>query len=138
MAIQTLVSRRNFSFDWIGTSTNESVVAVKAVDVQDWREGTLLVRVHQKDVITGGGKIEVLAYTTSPSSDAPEQDFVSASARATITITSGTSVVPELLTAGLGQNFGSQLRIVVKGTKGSTGGSVDATISVDLALQEGK
>jgi hypothetical protein len=133
----TIVSKREYPFTNLVVSSNQSVVVAKALDVSSYKEATLLVRVHSKDIVANGS-IDVIAYSTAPSDEEPQSDFVRASpVLATATISAGTSTTPELLVQSLTGNFGSHVRVEVKGTRGATSGSnLKATLSIDVSLKE--
>ena len=124
---RNVISKRSYNFD----NGSATVVAVKAVDVTNWREGTLIVRVHDSGVASSS-TLKVVAYITAPSDDEPSVDFVGTTAKATCTLTS-TSAAGDLEVAALSDDFGAYLQIKVEGTQ--SGGNCNATISVELVLK---
>lgn len=122
-----IISKRAFNFD----NGSATVVAVKAVDVTNWREGTLLVRVHESGVASSS-TLKVEAYITAPSQEEPSVDFVGTTAKATCTLDSSSSA-GDLEVAALSDDFGAYLQINVVGTQ--SGGNCNATISAELVLK---
>jgi hypothetical protein len=129
---QNIVTKRPFNFDQLTAGQSESQVAVKAIDVSAYREGMLVVRAHTRDIVNASSIIEVQAFVTAPSSEDPSVDWVASAALATATITNGSTAF--FITANLA-NMGGFLRIVVKGTRISSG-NCNANISIDLVLKE--
>lgn len=126
-----LFTKRVFEFG--GSHTQ---VAVKAVDVSQYTEGVVLVRVHANDISAGTGTIDVMARMTAPSSDEPDTDFVrdgSSEEKAKATVDEN-SAAGDLEVGALSSDFGSFLRIDLDGTMG-TSGTVKATLSADLVVK---
>lgn len=121
-----LFTKRQVSFAASGTITQ-----VKAVDVSQWTEGVILVRVHAHDVGTGSS-IDVRARTTAPSADEPDTDFVNDAsdvAKATV----GTDSSIKLYSDAFSSDFGGALEIALVGTKGA--GNCTATLSAELVVK---
>jgi hypothetical protein len=114
--------------------TNE-VVLVKAVDVSQWTEGELYVRVHGGS-ITGSATCQVIAKITSPTPEDPSSDFVYGTAMGTVTISSTeTTAAPTLLRAALTANFGGMLQISFKAVQASSAQTIAPKISIELVMK---
>jgi hypothetical protein len=124
-----VISKREYDF---GTG-DATVIAVKAVAVTGFREGTLLVRVHSSS-FGGSSKIDVIAKTTAPSSEEPSLDFVNATAVATATVNSSSGTAGTLVKAALSDDFGAYLQISVVGDLDT--GDCKATISVEIVVKD--
>jgi len=130
--VMPLWTKRSFNFNGLTAGSTEAVVAVKTVDVSAYREATITVRAHTRDIVNASSKIEIIAYMTAPTGEDPAVDFVSGTALTTATITSGSTSV--LSTANL-STFGGYLRVVVLGTR-VTSGNCSADLSADLVVKE--
>lgn len=118
--------RRAFSFGATGT------VSLGYFDVSQFREGTLIARIHVNGIGTGS-TIAVNVKMVAPSKDEPNVEFVHATNMATLSLAPADPVG----TAARGaftSNFGATVKVDVVGTKGS--GACDATISIDLVMKE--
>jgi hypothetical protein len=127
-----LWNKRSFNFNNLTAGTSESHVAVKAISVERYREGQLIVRAHTRDIVNASSMIEVVASTTAPSAEDPSVDYVFTTASGTATIDDGSTTV--VASANL-SNFGGFLRISVMGTRISTG-NCSAELSAELVLKE--
>lgn len=129
--VQSVITRRTFTFTNLGNALTQEVPLVRALDVTDGKELTLLVRVHSRTITAGS--IQVIARAISLTNEEPNTDFLSAgSDLATITLN---TAAPTLHLASLSTPFGSMIRILVTGT-GSTAATITATISVDLVIRD--
>ena len=116
-----------------GGANYEEYCILKDLPVERYREGTLLVRVHDADLVNPSSQIEVRAVETAPSPEEPDADFEGTElASATVT---GTSE-PALVAADFSTPFGGAITVFVRGTQGSTGTNVTATLSASLVLKE--
>lgn len=129
MAIITLFTKRTVTFTSLQASTFETQTYVKAVQVDQYKQGMIVVRVHSRN-IDANCTITVTASITAPSPEDPSVSFDSA-VIGTATINSGTTLT--FANAAL-SNMGGFLKINVVGTKGSSGTNITADISADLVL----
>ncbi|MBX7080158.1 MAG: hypothetical protein K1X88_13260 [Nannocystaceae bacterium] len=127
MPVINIVPRRSFSF-----STTTTVTLATNVDVGQWRESTLLVRLHATGLGTGS-TAAFNAKTIAPSRDEPNVEFVNSTAVATVSF-SNTDTAGTLGRGAFTANFGATIKLELVATKGS--GTCDFTISVDLVTKE--
>lgn len=128
-----LFSLRRFDFANLAASTSAEVVIVRAIDIRQFRELTVLVRVHAR-TINLGASVAVLVQALSQTPEAPGVDFVdSGSAIATASVFIGSA--PGLIASAVTASFGGLARVVVKGTRASSG-SCSADVAADLLLRE--
>lgn len=128
------LSRKVYDHSAMSGSVTVDTVLVRALDVIDARAGELLVRIHTINVLSPG-QLRLLAFTTSPSPDSPETDFVLTSpviAQATLE----TASVGQLVRVALTSGFGSHLRLVLRAVVAAGAQSHKATLSAALALRE--
>lgn len=64
-----LFSLRQFDFSDVTASQNVEIPIAKALDVSQYTEGKLVVRVHTNSI--SGGSITVNTYITAPSAEEP-------------------------------------------------------------------
>jgi hypothetical protein len=124
--VVNLFNKRPYTFASGGT-----VLAVKAVDVSQFTEASLAVRVHDNNM-GGSSTVVVRTRVTLPSPEDPAVDFVAAVADACTTVVTVSTGLADgtLLRAVVPVNFGGYLRVEVVGTV--SGGACDAVISADL------
>jgi len=129
VAIITLFTKRTVTFTSLQASTSEIQTYVKAVQVDQFRQGMLAVRCHSRS-IDANCSIAVTAAVTAPSAEDPSANFDSA-VIGTATIGNGTTTTFASVALS---NMGGYLKINVVGTKGSSGTNITADISADLIL----
>lgn len=124
-----LMTKREFNF----ATAAGSVVIIRSLDVSQWTEGTLQVRIHENSN-AGTAQIDVNAYAISNTPEEPSVDYLDGTAVATVSVgVSGTDTAPLLKTAALASGFGGALQIKVEATAGST---VQATLSAALVMKD--
>ncbi len=130
----SLLDRTDYAFTNLATSTTTGLIpVVQNVDVSMWREVTLLVRVHTRDMGSTGQKLAVSIVPVLPSSEEPDAYFRAAEvASVEIDENSGQGV---LLRDAASPNTGAMVTLMVRGTQGSGAGAVAATISVALSCK---
>jgi hypothetical protein len=129
-----LFTKRTFSFTELQAGKSLELVMVKTLEVGDYGDATLVVRVHSLNIGSSTSRIEVSAYPTAPSVLEPETDFIASSPVATSTLVSGMPA-GTLVVDPVSPNFGGCLQIRVKGTRAS--GTVTAVLSAELILRSG-
>lgn len=129
-----LVRRRSFDFTNLATSSSIDLVLERAVPTAAFADAVLQVRVHAL-TIPAGASLTWIVSATSPCPDEPGTDFVDANPVGQATIDS-TVVAPAMRLAQLGAGFGRAVRVILRGTRGGTGGSFTATLSACLVLKE--
>jgi hypothetical protein len=128
-----LFSLRRFSFTSLAASTSAEVVMVRAVDIRDFRELTVLLRVHAR-TIDSGCTISLLVLALSQTPENPGVDFLDSSTSiATATIIAGTTST--LVVKPVTTTFGGLARVVVKGARAASG-TCTADFAADLLLRE--
>ena len=131
-----LFSRRTFDFSKLQGSQTIPVPIVKAVDVSQYTQATLEVRVHSMTISGGSAYIRVKLYTTAPSAEDPGRDFVYGSAVATTSNLSSSNTAPTLLVAQVSSGFGGMLAVAVEGEQpGSPVVSLTADLSAQLVVK---
>lgn len=131
--IIAVFSRRLFDFDNVRSPGEVEIILAKAINVEQYTEGTLLVRVHAID-IDCGATIEVIAKASAPSSEDPELDFIGATV-ATITIDASVAA-PALVKASFLADPGERVTITIKGSQTSTApASCKAELSAELVVK---
>jgi len=126
-----ILTRR--SYDFSATSgTGFDIVLVRYLDVIAYRSATLLTRVHAMNAATS--RLSVSVYRTSPSPDAPQEDFVGATPLTTRQIQSETA--NSLVQQTLATPFGSHVRILLVPDPPASPATFTATLSMAMVLRE--
>ena len=126
-----ILTRRSYDFSATTGAAVENVV-VRDLDVIAYRSATLLTRVHAMDAATS--RLSISVYRTSPSPDAPQEDFIGSSALSTKQIQSETA--NSLVRQPLAAPFGSHLRIVLVPDPPALPATFTATLSMAMVLRE--
>lgn len=129
MPIIPLFTKRTANFTNLTASTSETQVAVKQIQVDQYRQGMLIIRAHSRDLAVGLSSIAIMAQTTSPTSEDPSVSFDSAVIGIATIISGSTSTMSSVALT----NMGGFLKITVVGTRG-TSGNATADISAELVL----
>jgi hypothetical protein len=131
-----VIPRTLYVFDGVGLNSAQfNVPIARYIDISQFREATIELRVHTRSITGTGGppKIFVQVIADAPTPEDPAQDFTTTAVAVSATIDSGT-VVPSLVLMTVPANTGAMISIwlgVVQGT--STTGALQATISVDIS-----
>jgi len=129
VAIITLFTKRTVTFTSLQASTSETQTYVKAIPVDQFKQGMLVVRAHSRN-IDANCSIAVTAQVTAPSPEDPSANFDSA-VIGTATLSNGTTATFANVALS---NMGGYLKINVVGTKGSSGTNITADVSADIIL----
>jgi hypothetical protein len=122
----------------VGTGNTIEVPLVKALDVTEWTQGTLIVRVHSAVISSASSKIEVLLKTTAPTPEDPALDFLEVPASAVATATVDTTVAgndPCIVVAQLSSGFGSMLQVSIRATQATSSTTLTAVLSAFLVVR---
>lgn len=133
-SVQSVISRRTFTFSSVGTSGNVEIPLVRALDVTDAKSIDLQVRLHSM-TIGSGASVDITAYAISLTNEEPDTDFILSSARATI-ILNNSSSAPSLHLASLSSPFGTMIRVTIKGTQPGSAQTITVTVSIDLIVRD--
>jgi hypothetical protein len=134
----TLFPKRTFTFTNMVGSTSLEVPLIKAIDVTEWTQGTLIVRVHSATISAAASTIDVLLKTTAPTPEDPATDYlvVPASAVATASITQTVSNNdPCIVVAQLSTGFGNMLQLSVQATQATSSSTLTAVLSAMLVVR---
>lgn len=135
--IISLFPRTLYNCGNLAGGTSLEVVLVDVVDVGEFTEGTLIVRIHSNSSITGAAQLDVLLRCTAPSVEDPGVSFVDTStALATASVTETTltnkiNVVRAQLSA-----VGGLVRVSIKASQDPAGPqSIQANLSAILVVK---
>lgn len=124
---------RDFDFDDLGNGDHQDITVGERIDCSQYDQVDVMVRVHTTATIPSGGTIEVVLYSDGFTTDDPSQDFFKEIDSVTLddTLTAaGTFVVDTF-----GSELGSMLAVQVRGTQPSPAATMNARLSIDLALK---
>lgn len=135
-----ILAKRIVTFNGIPNGTTQDIVLADRIDLAQWQELTMLVRIHAHSLGSGAGRITVLALPQSVTSEEPGLMFVSSTAAGPAVAIDATTASPGFKTGFLrttGQNcVGKTVRIIARGSR-TAAGAMDATISVELSAKNG-
>jgi hypothetical protein len=133
--VKTIFCIRTWDFSGLqaGAGNAEEFCVLKDFPVGGYREGTILVRVHDADIVNGSSQIEVRAVETAPCVEDPATDF-EGSELASAPVQGASE--PQLVAANFTAPFGRAVTVYVKGTQGSATTNVTAKLSAVLVLKE--
>ena len=135
-----LMKKTALDYSQVAADKEQMLIVNTAINVTNYKEGTLLVRVHGAPTIENDAAINVVLVRTAPTEEEPGLLFASGEPTlATVTIDQDTVMLETtaLLVAPLPANLGGYLALAIKGVQDpSTAGEIRATISVDLNLKE--
>jgi hypothetical protein len=135
----TLFPKRTFTFtNMVGSGQTLEVPIIKALDVTEWIQGTLIVRVHSATITTAGSTIDVLLKNTAPTPEDPSLDFLVVPTSAVATATVNTTVAgndPCIVVAQLSSGFANMLQVSVLGTQATSSTTITASLSAFLVMR---
>jgi hypothetical protein len=132
----TVIPPRVLDFSGLGMGQSMTLVLRSNIDVIDWIDASLLVRVNNMDL--EGGDISIMAQFESPSPDDPGLTFTTNS-YSSITLYDGVAEPPSYHVAPVYNSafssglLGPALRIVATGTRYNSG-NIAAVCGVELRL----
>jgi hypothetical protein len=130
-----LFSRVPYDFSGLANGTNSELVMNPYVEVSQWNQGVLAVRVLALSLVAGS-EIRVIARPIVLSAEDPQISFVNTNVSYETNL-NVTGTAPTLLMVPLTANFGGGLRIFVRGARGGTGGSfITATLAASLVMKD--
>ncbi len=132
-----ILERTDYSFSNLAAlSSTDDIPVAQNVDISQWPECTLLVRVHAYTLGGDGQKYFVRLRSVLPSAQDPNQFFRDESVYvAEIQLFDGIPV-PTLLRAPVAAGAGAFVSVFVKAEQGDPVGDLDATLSVVLCAKE--
>jgi hypothetical protein len=129
----SIIPRTKYSFDNIAVATTFSFPIARYIDVSQYREATLMVRVHARNIVaTGTIKVEVLG--DAPTSDDPAQDFQTGVQGTSTSIVAGTTS-PSVQLQTIPANIGGMISVWLTVTQGTSASTLNAKISIDISLK---
>jgi hypothetical protein len=133
--IVPVFARTDFNYTTTVAGAMAEFPIAQNIDVSQYRECTLLVRVHALSFANAGSKIEVRARRVAPTDEDPAQFFRDQTTSWTVPVTQG-DTAPRLLNVTVGPNTGGWISVFLVVTQGSTGTTLTATLSADLSLKD--
>ena len=139
-----IMPRTHYEFSSLPSGAAQLLVAAKDIDVSQYTEAALLVRLHSGQIGSGGNpkaKIEVMLVAVGNTPEDPGQDFVDLTPLATATFEDTTvqgQEPPQFVVADVTSpaKMGSTVAVLVQGTQ-ATGATpiIDVHLSVDLVMK---
>jgi hypothetical protein len=131
-----LVPKTPYEFNTLGVSGQTTLALAQRVDVSQYTELTLMVRVHALDIPSGVGSIKVQAVPDGHTSEDPGLSFLdTGTVLGSVTIATG-SAVPGYTTKALSAGAGPMIAVLLVASQDTSQvTNLDATISVDLCMK---
>jgi hypothetical protein len=133
-ALIRAVPKRTINFAGLLSGSSQAFVLAEELDVSDWREIVVMVKVHSHSVAAGAGFIYIRAYPQSLSAEDPGMQFVDKSATYFVFI-DNTIPSPAYLTFNISQ--APRLMLVAEGVRNGAG-TITATVSIDVSLKDAR
>jgi len=142
--------KKMWDFSQLAASQYLEVTAAKAIDMTTYTEGLLEVRYHPTDPVLSSlfsntnQSIDVRVRSEAPSPDDPGLEFVGLSDLAIVTLSTSNTYFnpgnPALFTAPIlipsgTPNTPPALRVIVRGTQGTSVATLRAILSIDISLK---
>lgn len=128
-----IVERRSFTFVLAGNGTQTTVLD-RALDVTDYKEGTLEVAVSAL-AWSGAATLRVTATPVLLVGAEPQTDFLSTTGIATATLGAAGVAAGTLLVAALPANFGSHVQVAIVAQQPLTPVTLTCTITIIMVLK---
>jgi len=131
-----VLERTDFSFTTTVAGTMAEVPIAPNIDVSQYTDCQLLLRIHALSIANPGSTIALRARRVAPTEEDPAQFFRDTSTA--WTVTAGTNdLAPRILSVNVGPNAGGWISIFLVVTQGSAGTTLTATLSAELVLKDG-
>lgn len=130
-----LFEKRRFAFGTVANGGAMEYVLAKAVDITEFPDATLVVRIHDKSV-PAESSVEVIVKAAAPTCEDPSVNFVTASSVASVSLSDTSGAPGEVLLDQVRAGAGGWLQVLVKGNQGGTPpNTFYAELSADLVLR---
>lgn len=129
--------RTDYTFSaLVANQTMNPIFVVENVPIAEYRESTLMVRLH-KVTWPVGASIDFAVYASLPSEEDPGATFRSAAALATGTVTQASNPVAPLLLPGIAMpaNSGGFVSVALVPKTGANAGTYTITLSMVLSVK---
>lgn len=117
---------------------SEDLILADRVEITPWREVTVRVRLHSLSM-PANASIQVLVFPQSYTTEEPGLTFLANSSTDAAPFTTSTAA-PTMVAVALpmlsGGPFASLARVVARGVRGATAGTIQAALSVDFAVKD--
>jgi hypothetical protein len=131
--VMQVVPKRTLDFNALNSGSTEDLVVAQGIDISQWRESSLMMRLHVSSV-SAGGTISIFAQVEGRTAEDPGiLFFTSGQTLGLLTINSSLGA-PYYTVNGLGSNVGAMIRVVARGNR-TGAGTLNADVSVDLSLK---
>lgn len=137
-----LMSKTSLDYSTLGAGGQQMMMVNTAINVTNYKEGTLLLRLHGAPTIGGNAAIKLALVRTAPTEEDPGILFYSVDPMLVAMTIDAATTLPTgaagmLLAASLPSNFGGYVALAVTGIQDPVGlQTIKATISIDLNLKE--
>jgi hypothetical protein len=85
--------KTTYDFSATAASSTTTYIVVKGLDLSQFREGTLIVRVHSGSFTSGAPSVKVEVFPDAPTAEDPSVEFEAAAAVATTGAITGFTAV---------------------------------------------
>lgn len=134
--VQRVIPRTLYNFNNVPIGTTFSFPIARFIDISQYREVTIIQRVHTKSILaTGSPTLSLVCYADQPTTDDPAQDFTTLAALVTGTTITGATTSPLLTLITVPANAGSMISIWLAVTQGTSAAALQASLSVDISAK---
>jgi hypothetical protein len=124
-----IIPPRLFDFTNLALNGETTIVLAKAIDVSQWPDATLMVRINDTSLV--GGELWISTQYVSPTADDPGADFVVTAPDAFIYIEDGQG--PTFTTVQLTPPLGSAIRVNLTAYRWSSD-PMSVVFSIDMKV----
>ena len=135
------VQKRLVNFSSLPSGASQEVILADRLDVLQWRELTLQVKVHSNGIAAAAGTISINSIAQTLSDDDPGVDFLDRSSVPNVLITSTTpspgyltTIISQVQPVGSVYGLANLLRLVAFGSR-TGAGAINAVISVEVSAK---
>jgi hypothetical protein len=131
----SILDRTDFDYSNIDSSKGTGEIPIaQNIDISQWDELTLLVRLHATGMNQTGAKFEIIARSVLPSPEDPAAYFRDDTTLGTVAINQG-DAAPQLFRGPLGANAGAMMSVFLVATQGTNAGNLSATLSIAVSMK---
>lgn len=133
---ETVIRRMVFTFNQAAAGGAATIPLANCIDTSKCVSGSMYLRLHAKDWVTGTGNFDVDAYNVAYTPDEPDVVYIDRSADVARIQVGTADVSPKLYVEALAAPIGDQIQIVLEWTHGSDTTTKTFAISVELELRD--
>jgi hypothetical protein len=130
------LTRYDFADMTSGANWPGGIPIARLINISQYREVTMIIRIHARDMTGTGAKLEIAPVAEVPSPDDPAQVFTATAPLVNPVEINNSTTAPSIMLVALPANAGPLVSVYLFVTQGTgTLDTFEATISIDFSMK---